>query len=101
MRQLKKYTVFMDSDRKCLWGVTGISDPVDASLPYMPIMAKTVLLPFKGRIIYDGFFNTYAVHFGSGTRAGFNEEYMTLKKAKGIRTTIDIWDGDQARHLSS
>ena len=56
-RYLKKYTVFLTSggSPNKAYGVLGLADPMEQVIgPYLPRLITTVLLPFKGRIIYDG-----------------------------------------------
>ena len=55
----------------------------------LPIMALAVLLPFKGKIIYDGMLSPYNVHFGGGIRSGLKEEYMAAKQNDRIITTLE------------
>jgi hypothetical protein len=31
--------------------------------PYLPVLTQTVLLPFKGMIVYDGLLNSYRISF--------------------------------------
>lgn len=89
MKQLKKYAVFMDEDY--LFGVLALNDPFETFWGNnLPRYVKTVLIPFRDKIVYDGFITPYPVNFGSGMRASFNHEYK-LKKAKhGILTTLPV-----------
>jgi hypothetical protein len=88
-RYLKQHTIFLGESH--VYGVLGLYDP----LPYMyrdrplPIMVKTVLLPFKGKIVYDGMCETYAIHFGAGIRGTFQREYMSAKQKGQIITSLD------------
>jgi hypothetical protein len=80
-RYLKKYTIFLTSDGslKKAYGVLGLADPMDEVIgPYLPRLITTVLLPFKGKIIYDGLVSGYNVTFGGGTKRRLNEEYADL-----------------------
>jgi hypothetical protein len=43
----------------------------------------------KGRIIYDGLLRPYNLYFGSGIRAGLQEEYMTAKQNGRIITSLE------------
>ncbi len=53
-----------------------------------PILVKTVLLPFKGRIIYDGMFQFYNVFFGSGIKGDLKETYMAAKQNQRIINSL-------------
>jgi hypothetical protein len=46
----------------------------------LPRLVKAVLLPFKGKIIYDGLLQGYNVFFGSGIRGDLKEVYLTAKQ---------------------
>ncbi|GHT50310.1 hypothetical protein FACS1894102_5740 [Spirochaetia bacterium] len=90
MKHLKNYTTFFKDDEKFIFGVNGLRHPIESFYPKftLPIMTNTVLLPFKGKIIYDSFFETYRVRFGGNMRRSFNEEYQEIRKSKGIVTQL-------------
>ena len=52
-------------------------------------MVKAVLLPFKGRIVYDGICETYSINFGPGIRTSFQTEYMAAKRKGQIIASLD------------
>jgi len=86
---LKKYSVFLSSNSPSkAYGVLSISDSLKDLLPYLPVMVETVLLPFKGQIIYDGYIGTYCISFGAGIRSGFKDAYEGAKATYGIITTL-------------
>ena len=90
-RQLKKYMVFLSSTEPVVaYGVVALFDPFEAVIgPYLPRMIKTTLLPFKGRIVYDGLLSrattspSVAGSGGSSTRA-----YKEAKERSGIVTSL-------------
>jgi hypothetical protein len=91
VRTLKKYTVFLSEDiPPRAYGVLGLSTPIEelARGP-LPVLAQTVLLPFEGRIIYDGLLQWYAVVFGPGVRSRLNAEYRNAKAREGVITTLE------------
>ena len=52
------------------YGVVALFDPFEAVIgPYLPRMIKTTLLPFKGRIVYDGLITGYNITFGPRDQA--------------------------------
>lgn len=69
-RFLKKYTVFIGNEN--VYGVLALYEPFEEVLPYvrLPYYTKAVLLPFKGKIIYDGILQAYNVSFGGGNKIG-------------------------------
>jgi hypothetical protein len=90
-RYLKRYTVFFRStnDPVKAYGVLGLADPLEEVVgPYLPILAKAVLLPIKGQIIYDGLLYCYSISFGGGYRRMLNDEYKQSKERYGIVTSL-------------
>lgn len=87
-RFLKKYAIFILGEE--VYGVSGIyesfSEIIHPSL--LPLCANAVLLPFKGRIIYDGIFEPYNVMFGRNIMSELKDNYMTAKNEKRIIETI-------------
>ena len=55
-RCLKKYTVFLTTGEPVVaYGVLSLTDSFEDLIGHrLPHLCKTVLLPFKGRIVYDG-----------------------------------------------
>ncbi len=51
-------------------------------------MVKTTLLPFKGKIIYDGIMLYSPVFFGRNVREGFNTTYQQAKSQYGVITSL-------------
>jgi hypothetical protein len=89
-RYLKQYTIFLD-DRSPpkAYGVLAVADPIQELLgDNVPILTKAVLLPFKGKIIYDGLLASYRVSFGPGIRKRLNETYKSAKGINGIVTSL-------------
>ncbi|QEH32578.1 hypothetical protein OJF2_10550 [Aquisphaera giovannonii] len=89
-RYLKQYTVFLDDREPPLaYGVLSLADAFEDLLgPDVPLLAKTVLLPFLGRIVYDGLLSGYNVTFGPGVRGRLKVAYDAAKKFPGIITTL-------------
>ena len=90
-RYLKKYTVFLTSggSPNRAYGVLGLADPLEEVIgPSLPRLVTTVLLPFQGRIIYDGLISGYNITFGGGIKRTLNEEYKQAKEAFGIITSL-------------
>ena len=88
-RHLKKYSIFLNSSSPPKsYGVLSISDSLKDLFPYVPVMVETVLLPFKGQIIYDGYIGAYNISFGGGIRGGFKDSYNEAKATYGIITSL-------------
>ncbi len=88
-RFLKKYTVFISSGG--VYGVLALQDDFDEMLHGVkpPVMVNAVLLPFKGKIIYDGSLAVYQITFGGGIRRRLSEEYMRAKNTGRIIETLE------------
>lgn len=89
-RFLKKHTIFI-GEKSQVYGVLGLHDSLEDMFwgRKPPIMVEAVLLPFKGKLVYDGMMGIYGVYFGGGIRSGLNEEYMTAKQNDRIITTLE------------
>lgn len=89
LRHLKKGSIFIKDEQ--VYSVHGIQDPLDELIPSyaLPQMVEAVLLPFKGRIIYDGLLSGYSIHFGSGIRSNLERAYSAAKVRDRIVTTFE------------
>lgn len=89
-RYLKSHTIFLNSESPPkAYGVLGITDAFDEIFDGVaPIMVETTLLPFKGRIIYDGFMQAYPLLFGGGISRSMNESYREAKARFGVITSL-------------
>ena len=81
-RCLKKYTVFLTTREPVVaYGVLSLTDPLEELIGHrLPHLCKAVLLPFKGRIVYDGMLAGYNITFGSGIR---QEAQGVLRRRQG------------------
>ncbi|MEM3586776.1 MAG: hypothetical protein QXO71_05565 [Candidatus Jordarchaeaceae archaeon] len=88
-RYLKKYTIFLDiREPPKAYGVLGLeSPPKDILGPLIPRTAQTVLIPFKGKIIY-GFLEPYNIFLRGGIRHSVDEIYQEAKDRFGIITSL-------------
>ncbi len=97
MRYLKAFSVFMSSEPPHLYGVLGLEDQIRdmmAGAP-LPTLVRTVLLPFRDRIIYDGIISRYSITFGGGIRARLNRTYGRVKENEGIIEGLLNVNGEQ------
>jgi hypothetical protein len=84
-RCLKNYAVFvLAGSSPRVFAVHGLSERIDEvlyrsrGLGYAA-MVDTVLLPFRGRIVWDGMARLQNVTFGAGIRSGFKDAYLRAK----------------------
>jgi hypothetical protein len=89
-RHLKKGSIFIRKNNQ-VYAVHGIQDSLDEVIPSfaLPRMVEAILLPFKGRIIYDGLLSGYNVHFGGGIRSDLDHTYTVAKHKGHIITTLE------------
>lgn len=89
-RLLKKYAVFIQED--IVYGVLGLSQSFDELTYYsnLPLYVDTILLPFKGKIIYDGLLGSRNIHFGGGIKRSLKETYMRAKQNNRIIESLEI-----------
>lgn len=89
VKYLKNYAVFMEETGGIPYGVCALLRDFQASVGrYLPVLVEAVLLPHKGRIIYDGILSTYSIYFGSGIRANIIDSYNQAKAQYGIVTSL-------------
>ena len=91
LRHLKKHSIFMASGSPPrAYGVLGLADPLEAFVPSPPAMVEAVLLPLRGRIIYDGFLLSSGptLLFGGGIRRMLENEYREAKAHAGVITAL-------------
>jgi len=91
-RQLKNYMVFLSmDDPPVAYGVVALSEPIENIIgPNLPRMTQSVLMPFKGKIVYDGLLSSYNVSFGGGVKRMLNDSYRQAKQRMGVVTSLPI-----------
>ncbi|MBW1900261.1 MAG: hypothetical protein JRJ20_01360 [Deltaproteobacteria bacterium] len=96
-RFLKRYTVFIKGAD--VYGVLALHQRLDELIhrSRLPLYVKTVLLPFKGKIVYDGLFQTYNFYFGAGIKRELKESYMRAQQNNRI---IESLEPTQKKKLS-
>lgn len=87
-RYLKQFAIFMNIENNKFYTVTALGEPFDNFFPQLPVICGAVILPFKNKIIYDGFLTGGSVHVGSHMKAEINEDYKKAKQEKQIITTL-------------
>jgi hypothetical protein len=91
-RFLKKYSIWIGSGNPApVYGVLGITEGLDEMIhkSYLPLRVKSILLPFQGRIIYDGLLQSYNIVFGRGIKADLSETYMVAKQHGRIIESLE------------
>ena len=94
-RILKKHAIFIKDGK--IYGVLGLHDEIGEVVPTVPFYCEAVLLPFKGRIIYDGLLEGYRVAFGAGIKRNLKETYMAAKQQNRIIVSLDAPEQQKGR----
>ena len=89
-RQLRDSMVFLSTTEPVVaYGVLALSDPFEDLIgPDLPRLINTTLLPFKGRIVYDGIMTGYDITFGRGVKGSLSQNYEEIKGRAGIVTSL-------------
>ena len=89
-RFLKKYTVFIQEDK--VYGVLGLQQGIDelSHRTNLPLYVNTILLPFRGKIIYDGLLGSRNIYFGGGIKYSLKETYMRAKQNNRIIESLEV-----------
>jgi len=88
VRYFEEYTVFLDQENDCLWGVLGVSSEIDdLSDAPLPRVVEGVLLPFKDHIIYDTLLSDYSVRVVGNLWQDTEDQFSGLKK-DGVRISF-------------
>jgi hypothetical protein len=91
-RFLKKGAIFLGQDEADVYQVLGLHESLEemfGGAAALPVRVQTVLLPFKGQIIYDGLMSMYRIYFGSGVSSELRESYMAAKQNGRIITNLE------------
>jgi hypothetical protein len=90
VRYLKNHAVFLtDGSPAKAYGVNCLYSSFEEVIrAALPALVDAILLPFQGKIIYDGLVAPYNIHFGPGIRHDINEAYQKAKAQFGIITSF-------------
>lgn len=100
LRQLKEHMILLPcDDTPTAYGVLGLSDSLQERIPVpLPAVVETVLLPFKGKIVYDGLIVTArSLTFDKATRRQFEDDFRAAVACGRYRTAIPIAPRSKAR----
>lgn len=92
MKHSDQGTIFFDqSNNPKAYAVLGLYDDLEEMIPKecLPVMLETTLLPFNGKIIYNGLFIPYNIHFGRSIRNSFEMSFKESKSKYGILTSLE------------
>ncbi|MCI0441083.1 MAG: hypothetical protein L0177_18420 [Chloroflexi bacterium] len=89
-RMLKRYAIFVGPGNK-VYSVLGLHQALEEMIhpSRLPLYVRAVLLPFKGKIVYDGLFQPYNVYFGRGISSDVKETYLAAKQQGNIIESLE------------
>lgn len=92
IKSLKEYGALLTvgNDAAKIYGVVGLTNAVIDFAEYGvgTYFEKVALLPWKGRIIWDGMFYLKPLIIGRNYLRSFTEEYKRIKQTEGITESI-------------
>jgi hypothetical protein len=94
LKHLKKHTVVLPlGSDSVAYGIVAPTTPLEFILPMAPpVLFDTVLLPFAGRIVTDGFYAPANVYFGGGYRSSFKEALRNIDESVGLTLSLPTDD---------
>lgn len=85
---LTNYAIFIDTKDNKFYAVKALGDSFDTFFDNFPVNISTTLIPFKDKIIYDGFIQSSGVYYGPNMTETMNEDYKKAKRNKEILTSL-------------
>lgn len=85
---LTNYAIFIDTKDNRFYAVKALGDSFETFFHNFPVNISTTLIPFKDKIIYDGFIQSSGVYYGRNMTDTMNEDYKKAKRNKEIVTNI-------------
>lgn len=85
----KKHAIFVQDED--VFAVLALAQPLQDILrgAPIPVYVKTVLLPFKGQIIYDGLLEGHSIFFGPGISTSIKNRVRIAKQRGEIIESLD------------
>ncbi len=82
--------MFVGAKKPTIYRTLGLTEEIMTFMEYgIGTMFDTVLLPWKGKIIWDGFCEAKRVILGRNYMRSFTEDYNDLKKSGKIITSLE------------
>ena len=85
---LTNYAIFIDTKDNKFYAVKALGDPFDTFFDNFPVNISTTIIPFKDKIIYDGFIQSSGVYYGRNMTETMNEDYKKAKLNKKILKSL-------------
>jgi len=85
---LKNNAIFIDTKDNKFYAVKALRDPFDSFFQEFPVLISATLIPYKDKIIYDGFIESTGVYYGRNMTETMKEDYKNAKLKKEIVTSL-------------
>ena len=85
---LTNYAIFIDTKDNKFYAVKALGDSFDTFFDNFPVNISTTIIPFKDKIIYDGFIQSSGVYYGRNMTETMNEDYKKAKLNKEILKSL-------------
>ncbi len=86
---LTNHAIFIDTKDNKFYAVKALSDTFDQFFDNFPVNISTTLIPYKDKIIYDGFIQSSGLYYGRNMTQTMNDDYKEAKRNKQIVTKIE------------
>lgn len=83
-----KHAILIDTVDNKIYAIKALADRFDSFFSEFPVLCNMTILPFKDKIIYDGFIKSEGISFGRNMTMEMNMKYKQAKIDKTIITTI-------------
>ena len=91
---LSKFAIFVDTSDNSFYAVNALGDRFDEFFDKFPILVTTCILPFRDKIIYDGFMEPVS-YVGSSLTESLRDDYEMAKTENKIRHS---WRDEQTSY---
>lgn len=88
LKCLTNYAIFIDTKDNKFYAVKALGDSFDTFFDNFPVNISTTIIPFKDKIIYDGFIQSSGVYYGPNLTKTMNEDYKKAKRNKEILSSL-------------
>jgi hypothetical protein len=92
MECLEQHNVLLSFDEVGLaYGALSLTEPLSDLIPgSLPILVETMLLPFNGKIVFDGLLVAFDLDLDDNYFRSFEQVYSMSKEIFGIVTTLPV-----------
>ncbi len=88
-RILKKGAMLIGTEDRVYQMVGLITEP-DEMVYFLPMAISTILLPYKGKIVYSSTFRELPLRFGGGMKKVLKNTYLDAKANNTIITSLEV-----------